>query len=161
MSRISDFVAAVAIELDDDSVEFVIGKAKEGQHGQRRRVHWYRTEGDIDKNTRSGGTMTDTETTRTVAVWQREEMQLVRIFAESETTAETLLDNLVVAIDRTAGVSAVKWERYSWRENEIAQRGPMIELEFRLALPVADEITTLVVIEAVDTTTEFVESLDE
>jgi hypothetical protein len=88
-------------------------------------------------------------------------MQLVRIFAESETTVEALLDNLVVAIDRTAGVSAVKWERYSWRENEIAQRGPMIELEFRLALPVPDEITTLVVIEDVDTTTEFVESLDE
>jgi hypothetical protein len=161
MSRISDFVSAVATELDDDSVDFVIGKAKEGQHGQRRRVHWYRLGGEIEKNTRQGGTLTDTETTRTVAVWQREERIVARIFAESEDTIDVLLDNLIVAIDRTAGVSAFTKADYIWHENEIAQRAPMVELEFRLALPVADEITALVVIEAVETTTEFVESLDE
>jgi hypothetical protein len=161
MSRISAFVAAVETELDDSTVDFVIGLAKEGQHGQRRRVHWYRIGGQIDKNTRQGGTLTDTETTRTVAVWQREELIRVRVFAESESTIDTLLDNIITAIDRTAGVSAVTWGDYLWHENEIAQRIPMVELEFRLALPVPDEITTLVVIEDVDTTTEFVESLDE
>jgi hypothetical protein len=161
MSRFTAFVAAVETELGDSTVAFVLGKANEGKHGQRRRAHWYRLGGEIEKSTRQGGTLTDDDTTRTVSVWQRSERIVIRIFAESETTVETLLDNLIVAIDRTAGVAAVGWEQYLWHENEIGQRVPMIDLEFRLALPVADEITALVVIEAVETTTEFVESLDE
>jgi hypothetical protein len=161
MSRISAFVAAVATELDDETVDFVIGKANEGKHGQRRRVHWYRDGGEIEKTNRKGGTMTGAETTRTVSVWTRQERIRVCVFAESETTIETLLDNLIVAIDRTAGVSAFTQAAYIWHENEIAQRVPMVELEFRLSLPVLDEITTLVVIDEVDTTVEFVESLDE
>jgi hypothetical protein len=160
MSRLTSFVAAVATELDDSTVEFVTGTAKEGKHSQRRRVHWYRIAGEIEPGTRQGGTKTDAETTRTVAVWQRAELIRCRVFAESETTVETLLDNLIVAIDRTAGVQAVKWDSYVWHENEIAQRVPMIDLEFRLALPVADEITTLVTIEAVETETAFVDEIE-
>jgi hypothetical protein len=161
MSRISSFVTAVATELDDGTVAFVIGKVNEGKHGQRRRVHWYRMGGEIEPSTRQGGTMTDGETTRTVSAWQRTERIVARIFAESEDTVETLLDNLIVAIDHAAGVSAFTRAEYLWQENEIAQRAPMIELEFRLSLPVADEISTLVTIAAVETETEFVESLDE
>ncbi len=156
MSRLSAFVAAVAVELDDSSVEFVIGKKNEGKHGQRRRVHWYyNVGGEIEENTRQGGTKTDDDTTRTVSVWQRSEAVLVRAFAESEDTIETLFENLITAIDRAAGVQAVTWGPYTWHENEIGQRVPMIDLEFRLALPVPDEITTLVTIAAVSTTTEF------
>jgi hypothetical protein len=161
MSRIRSFVDAVEAELDDETVAFVIGKVNEGKHGQRRRVHWYRMGGEIVPTERQGGTMTDGETTRTVSAWTRAERIVVHIFAENTDTVETLLDNLIVAIDHAAGVSAFTRAEYLWQENELAQRVPMVELEFRLALPVADEITTLVIIEAVETETAFVESLDE
>lgn len=161
MSRASDFVAAVETLLADSTVSFVVGLKNEGKHGPRRRVHWYRVGGEIEESTRKGGTLTDGDTSRTVSVWQRTERMRMVVFAESETTVETLLDNLIVAVDRAAGVNAVKWEQYLWHENEIAQRIPMVELEFRLALPVADEISTLVFISAVENTVEFVENLDE
>lgn len=161
MSRVSDFVDAVEAQLADATVLFEIGLKNEGKHGQRRRVHWYRVGGEIEQNDRKGGKLTDGETTRTVSVWRRLELVRMCVFAESETTIDTLLDNLIVAVDRAAGVNAVRWEQYIWHENEHAQRIPMVELEFRLALPVADEISTLVFISAVENTVEFVESLDE
>lgn len=156
MSRVSSFVAAVQTELDDSSVAFVIGKKNEGKHGQRRRVHWYYgLGGEIEQNQRKGGTLTDDDATRTVSVWQRSEIIRVRAFAENEDTLEALFENLITAIDRAAGVNAVDWQGYDWHEEEIAQRIPMIQLEFRLALPVADEISTLVTITAVENTVEF------
>ncbi len=148
MSRFTDFVEAVRVELADPTVDFVTGKAKEGQHGQRRRVHWYRETGTIVAPQQAGGRMVedDANGSRQPAVWLRQETILVRIFSENEDTAETLLDNLIVAIDHVRPNGAASWEDYQWQENEIAQRTPLIHLRFSIPLPVVDEIKGLTII---------------
>jgi hypothetical protein len=94
------------------------------------------------------GTEGQPGSSRVDVVWHREENCTFRIFAESETTLDTLLDNLIVAIDRSRPNGDITWGPYTWQENEIAQNTPMVALQFSTTLPVADEIYPLVTIQS-------------
>lgn len=146
MSRLSNLADAVHAELDDATVEKVIGRRKDGRHGQRRRVHWYSDGGDIDTGKRAGGAEISGGTKKEPTVWARYERLNCLIMAESVDSLDTLLDNMIVAIDHTVPNGSAIFEGYSWDYDEVAQRVPATELVFSVQWPVADEIKDLVVI---------------
>lgn len=158
-TRLQKFVSEVEAQLNDSTVLFRIGKEDEGQHGKRRRVHWYREGGTIEAPSQAGGRLngdTDEATgSREPTAWERYERVTCGIFAESPATADTLLDNMIVAIDHTAPNGSVVWERYEWTENEIAQRVPLVRLVFSLKLPVVDEVKALTELTGEELTCQF------
>jgi hypothetical protein len=128
-------------------VQQVVGKANEGRNRQRRRVHWYRAAGEIGPTTQAGGRLSSDGLTRVPAVLERRDGIACLVFAESEDTLDTLLDNLIVAIDHVAPAGGVTWGAYEFLTEdkaEFATRVPVVQLEFALKLPVADEVRTLV-----------------
>lgn len=166
MSRFSTFVDDVHTRLNDATVQKVIGDKERGRNRQRRRLHWYRTGGEIVPSRTAGGTVEsagdDITGTRTPSVKTRMEDILCRVFAESEDTLDTLLDNVIVAINQTAREPAVEWGEYTWeatQKDEFAKRIPMVELQFALRLPVADEQRSLTQITAELLTCEIDEDL--
>ncbi len=154
MTRLEALATAAHALLNDATVARVMMRVREGQHGQRRRVHWYRVGGEIEYPSQAGGRKNTADTERVPCVWERRELVECVIFAESEDTVEALLESLVTAIDKTAPNGAVAWEGYEWQENEIAQRVPLVRLNFRMRLPVPDEIKPLTELTAVVNTTE-------
>jgi len=160
-TRLKAFVDLVETEMNDATVQFVIGKAKEGKHGKRRRLHWYREGGDVESASQQGGrveTGGDEATgTRAPTVWERQELISCGIFAESAASADTLLDNTIAAIGKTAGPS-IRLLNYEWQENEIAQRVPLCFLRMSLILPVPEEQKALTEITATENTCEILSS---
>lgn len=160
----TNFAASIEAELNDPSVAFIVaGNLKnEGLNHQRRRVHCYRLGGTIEAPERAGGTVVETHPleadanifdagkSRVPTVWNRREHIELRIFAESEETLDVLLDNIITAIDRSAPNGGIEWEEYTWIENEIGQRQPMIPLRLWAMFPVAEEIKKLTILAAED-----------
>lgn len=165
MSRLSNFATAVHANLADATVLQVVGQLNKGRNTQRRRVHWYREGGEIVPPHQAGGRISDGDEatgTRAPAVWQREEQITCHVFAESEDTLDTLLDNLIVAIDRTAPNGSVIFGNYTWAatdKDEFAKRVPMVELQCVVKLPVLDEQKSLVEITAEELTCTIDEDL--
>lgn len=162
MSRFSNFVDAVHATLNDATVQKVIGDLNRGRNRQRRRVHWYREGGTCDVPDQGGGRETTGGTLREPAAWQRLEDITCHIFAESEDTLDTLLDNVIVAIDNTARAYSVILGDYTWEstaKDEFSKRIPMVALSMSLKLPVSDEQKALVTITAEDLTCEIDEDL--
>lgn len=143
MSRLSDLADAVHVTLDDSSVKKVIGKVNDGKHGPRRRIHWYHTGGVVQTVSQAGGRLTESDTVREPAVWERLGAIDCLVFAENDETAETLLDNLIVAISQTAPNGSAIFEDYVWQHDEIAQREPLATLRVLIKWPVVDEISPL------------------
>lgn len=154
MTRLEAFAIAAHTLLNDATVARVMGRVREGQHGPRRRIHWYRVGGEIESPSQAGGRKNTAVTERIPCVWERLELVECVIFAESGDTVESLLELAITAIDKTAPNGAVGWEGYEWLENEIAQRVPLVRLSFRVKLPIPDEIKPLTILEAVSNTTE-------
>ena len=157
-TRLEAFGAEVEAELNDPTVKFVYALINEGKHGQRRRIHWYREGGQIVAPDMFGGRIEQPGNTatgiRSPALWMRLETVRCDIFAEDDETVETLFDLLIVAINNAVGEGSIDWQGYEWRENEIAQRIPMIILRFTAAMPVREEQKQLREIEGVEDTCE-------
>lgn len=149
LSRFGRFVAEVEANLADTTVEFQLGRAREGEHGIRRRVMMYRAGGLILAPKRAGGAMVGGEGgVRIPTIYDRHESVDVVLHAESEESLDQLLDNMINAIDKVAPNGGINWENYEWNENEIAQRVPQVRLRFAVKLPVAEEIRPLTIITA-------------
>ena len=166
MSRIQTLADRVHARLNDATVKQVVGERNRGRNDQRRRIHWYRSSGEIISAKTAGGTVDsdgdDVTGQRVDSVWTRLEMVTCLVFAESEDSMETLLDNLITAIDQSERAPAVEWEGYEWSsttKDEFSKRIPMIELTFSIRLPVADAIKQLVEITDEELTCEIDEDL--
>ena len=102
----------------------------------------------------SGGR--EESTNRTPTAWERQERVVALIFAENFDTLDTLLDNLIVAVDRTyPNGSALRDATYSFDWDNVNQRNPTAELEFMVKWPVADEIKGLTTITDEELTCDF------
>lgn len=55
MTRLEALAIAAHALLNDATVARVMMRVREGQHGQRRRVHWYRVGGEIEYPSQAGG----------------------------------------------------------------------------------------------------------
>lgn len=157
MSRFLSFVDAVEAKLNDPTVKFVDGHpARTGQHGQRRRVHWYLVGGTVEPTEQAGGrTPTEGGTTREPSVHSRHEDIDVVVFAESVDNVDTLFDNLIVAIDRTAPNSGVEFSSYEFDYDQYSKRVPTIRFTITTKLPVVDEISPLTEITDEEHTCEY------
>jgi hypothetical protein len=148
MSRFSNFIDAVETELGDSTVKFVDSHPdRKGQHGPRRRIHWYLTGGTLEKAQRAGGTETGGGTAREPAVFMRYEKIAVTLFAEDVDSLDTLFDNLIVAIDHVAPNGGVLFsDSYDFIFDQYSKRIPIIEWSLDVKLPVVDEIKPLKVL---------------
>ena len=154
MSRLEDFATAVHAQLDDATVERVMYRRREHRHSQRRRIHWYTATSGLEGPRQSGGR--EESTNRTPTAWERQERVVALIFAENFDTLDTLLDNLIVAVDRTyPNGSALRDATYSFDWDNVNQRNPTAELEFMVKWPVADEIKGLTTITDEELTCDF------
>lgn len=157
MSRLENLAIAVHTELDDATVQRVMYRRRDGRHGQRRRIHWYSDGGDVRPADRAGAKAVDGDTNKIPQVWSRFERVACLVFAENVDTLDALIDNLIVAVDRTAPNGSVIFDGYTWDYDEVAQRIPMSELIFEVQWPVADEVKALTEITAEELTCEFEE----
>lgn len=155
MSRLSRLSESVHAELDDSTVERVLERRREHRNGKRRRVQWYSDGGRIDKPSQAGGRETENGTVRQPAEWSRFERVTCHIMAENVDTLDTLLDNMIVAIDHTAPNGSVIFDGYSWDYDDVAQRIPATELVFEIQWPVSDAYRGLVVITDAEETCDF------
>lgn len=146
MSRFSDFIDSIEVELNDSSVKFVKNLPdRKGQHGQRRRIHFYKTGGSIEKASQAGGRIVD-GTSREPAVYFRHETIEAVVFAEDDDSLDTLVDNLLVAIDRVSPNGGVLFNDYDFNYDQYSKRIPITTLNFNVKLPVIDEIKPLTII---------------
>lgn len=145
MSRYHALVDAVEAKLADATVKFVKGPPNRvGQHGQRRRVHWYTVGGIVEPTAQAGGREIDAGTQRSPSVHQRTESIEVLVFAENLTTLDVLFDNIIVAISQVAPAGQAQFGDYSYGGDEqYAQRIPYIALQVQLRMPVQDAVRPL------------------
>lgn len=159
MSRFTSFVDAVHARLDDSTVTKVVGAINKGKLVSRRHITWFRDGGAIEVPDRGGAGKTEAGTVRQPSNWNREEVIVAQVYAESDDTFDLLFDNVIASIDKTAGPGSVIWQGYESAFDEYAKRGVMAQLTFSLKLPVADEIKQLVTITAEELECKFDEDL--
>lgn len=157
MSRLESLADAVHVQLNDATVEKVIGERKDGRHGKRRRIHWYTSGGTYAQPSQSGGREIASGTQRAPAVWSRFANIVCRVHAESTATLDTLHDNLIVAISKVAANGGAVFDDYTHEYNEVAVRVPVDVVNFTIEWPVVDEVKPLVFITDEELTCKFEE----
>lgn len=147
MSRFSDFVDKIENELNDSSVKFVKSSPdRAGQHGPRRRIHFYLSGGDIEKTSQAGGRIVDGYQVRAPVVYERLERIEIVVFAENQDTLDVLIDNLINAIDHSSPNGGVLFSSYEYDYDQYSKRIPIIRMVVEVKLPVTDEQKDLVII---------------
>lgn len=154
MSRFTDLIDTFETEFNDSSVTFVVGNENKRRRGSRRRIHFYRTGGPIVTHSRTGGTKVGIE--RVTCSFERRGVIEAHIFAESDDTSETILDNLIATIYRTLELG-FEFLGYDWDDDQVNQRGPYIILRFSVAHPVPNENSELVTLTGEETDTNWIE----
>ena len=155
MSRLQSLADAVHVQLNDPTVEQVVGERKDGRHGSRRRIHWYTSGGSYSAPMQAGGRETTAGTQREPAVWSRFADIVCRVHAENESTLDVLHDNLIVAISRVAANGGAIFSAYSHEYNEVAARVPVDVVNFTIEWPIVDEVKQLVFITDEELTCDF------
>lgn len=154
MSRFTDLIQSIETELNDSTVDFVVGNDQQRKRGQRRRIHWYRRGGPITSAKRTGGG--DIGGTRRVATpWQREGVIEAHIFSENDDTTEQLTDNLISAIFNTNNTGVTFFD-FEWDDDQINQRSCYCIVRFSINTPVTVESLPLVFITGQQTEKEYV-----
>lgn len=144
MNRFQKFADAVHAQLDDATVEQLVGRANAKKHTQRRRIIWMRVGGRVIQSRQSGG-QKDGEGNRVDSILTRQERISVQIFAESEDTLDTLVDNFIAAVSQVS--PSINWEQgYEWSEAEVSERQPFVEFTIYKKLPVPDKQQELITI---------------
>lgn len=109
-----DAVEAAFLEFTggDTSVLFQRGKLALAENRQQRRMVFVRPGGTVSPSTRAGSSLLP-DGTRARMVKRRAERVVVSLFAEGETAAEIMLDNLIAACEATLGTGFVP-DDYEW-----------------------------------------------
>lgn len=126
MSAVDDIAAALETRFADATVSFSVGANTSNQHGQRRRIIFTRVRGVL-RHSSSPQRVVDAPgapgTHRTLR-FQREEMLLVELRAESDTALDVMFDRFVECVFDEYGANALLDDNgYEWAGGDSTHGG--------------------------------------
>lgn len=148
-TRLGNAVAAIRDELADATVAHRVGEKWRSSHNQERCVVWVTRPSRITRpeRTMGGGFTSGAAAERSTASRVRHEAVQAYIYAEDDTRAELLLDNLLAAIDR-AWANIAEPDEYEWVTEQGGNaghslRGALIRLDVTFSWLVLKELMPL------------------
>lgn len=149
-SRLSRTIAAIESALNDPSVKFQLGRIKNQENTQLRRVVWVRAGGTVQPPERTGAKLNSGS--RVKQAYTLDDRVEAHIYAEDDDLTEQLMHNVLAALNRAAGRSIVplsyRWPTEEDGKADISLRQPKVVLLFEIHVPVLDVIESLTTIAA-------------